>query len=93
MVFFNNDIFWCNTRCNIDAGWITTYDKWKWETKNIPPYDVYKYLDTLGSDINVEDYHFVELPTEDDCSCIIKETLDEKLDDYYDNYLIFYFDC
>lgn len=87
-------INWYNAyKPNIDAGWVTTYDKWLWETKNIYPSDYYKSLDSLGPDINMRDYHFIELPTEDDCSCIIKETLDEKLDEKNDTYLVFYFDC
>ena len=52
-------------RPDIDAGWVTTYEKWKIENKHWTPYDVPHYL---PEDARIEDYHFIEFDKEDDQS-------------------------
>jgi hypothetical protein len=48
---------------HVDAGWVTTYEKWLYETKNIIPRDLSHYLD---KDANKDDIHFIEVVDEND---------------------------
>ena len=52
-------------RPDLDAGWVSTYDKWRYENKGILPSEVSHYLD---KDDNINDMHFIEFVNEYDCS-------------------------
>jgi hypothetical protein len=76
---------------DLDAGWVSTYSKWKWEKKHIAidEDDVYHYL---PEDVNKDDYVFMEFSAWDDSSALIIDNipLDYMTED--DVYLVFYFD-
>lgn len=74
---------------NYDAGWVTTYEKWKWDCKHIEPTEVYK---ELPKDINPADWHFIEFKIPYDCSSwLVRYLLENNIED--DAYIIYYFDC
>jgi len=50
---------------NRQAGWVSTYDKWRMENKGYIPVDAPHYL---NDDMRIEDYHFVEWENPYDCS-------------------------
>lgn len=77
------------SRPDIDAGWITTYDKWKWEKKGIYPDEIHHYLD---EDDNVNDMHFVEVSDKYDCSREIFHIVLPMVDDG-DADITYWFDC
>lgn len=52
-------------RPDIDAGWVTTYDKWRIEKKGYVPWDIKHYLD---EDDDLRDMHFIEVSNPYDCS-------------------------
>ena len=52
-------------RPDIEAGWVTTYEKWLIEKKGYVPEDVKHYLD---KDDDIRDMHFVEFKKPYDCS-------------------------
>lgn len=69
-----------------DAGWVTTYDKWRIERQNYIPEDVKHYLD---EDDIIEDMHFVEFEKKYDNS----KWLYYYVKDYLpDDIIIIYFD-
>lgn len=70
---------WFNKyRPNVDAGWVSTYDKWAYETKNIEPEVYYR----LPKDVNINDMHFIEIENKWDCSKWLYDYLiDNQIDD------------
>ena len=40
-----------------DAGWVTTYEKWEYETRGVEP----ELLHFLPDDVNMNDMHFIEI--------------------------------
>lgn len=79
----------------LDAGWVSTYDKWRMEHKGYIPDDTYHYLPT---DENVADFHFVEFEDPYDPNTNVINTVEKYLAshkeiDRYQVYLIYYFDC
>lgn len=48
-----------------DAGWVSTYDKWRIENKGYIPEDMMHYI---PEDARIEDLHFVEVVNKYDCS-------------------------
>ena len=77
-------------RPDIDAGWISTYDKWRMEKKGYEPDYLPKYLD---KDDDINDMHFVEYETIwDDCSIwLYNYLIDNKVPDEAD--ITYWFDC
>ena len=61
-------------RPDIDAGWVSTYDKWRIENKEYVPEDLQHYLD---KDDNINDMHFVTVQNKYDCSKWLYEYLNE----------------
>ena len=56
-------------RPNVDAGWVTTYDKWLYETKGIIPHLTHELSErTSEDDFYPQDWHFIEVEKPDDCS-------------------------
>lgn len=49
---------------HLDAGWVSTYDQWALEHKNIKPENVWKEKPTE----NPEDWHFIAFEKDYDCS-------------------------
>jgi hypothetical protein len=52
-------------RPDLDAGWVSTYDKWRIEKKGYIPEDPIHYLEAKD---NINDMHFVEFENKYDCS-------------------------
>ena len=52
-------------RPDLDAGWVSTYDKWRIEKKGYIPEEPIHYLETTD---NINDMHFVEFENKYDCS-------------------------
>ena len=52
-------------RPDLDAGWVSTYDKWRIEKKGYIPNEPIHYLETAD---NINDMHFVEFENKYDCS-------------------------
>ena len=76
-------------RPDLDAGWVSTYDKWKYENKGILPSEVNHYL---NKDDNINDMHFIEFVNEYDCSrWLYKYIYDHGIPDDAD--IIYCFDC
>lgn len=76
-----------NYRPDLDAGWVTTYEKWKMEKKAWTPYDIPR---TLPEDAKIEDYHFVEFINDDDQSkWLYNYLITENIPD--DAYIIYCF--
>lgn len=71
-----------------DAGWITTYDKWRVENKGYYPEDNLKYY--LDKDDRIEDMHFVEVVDKYDPSAYIYNQIKDLNDE---DYFVYYFDC
>ena len=49
---------------HIDAGWVTTYEKWEYETRGVEP-EVYHFL---PDNANINDMVFIEVENKYDCS-------------------------
>lgn len=65
-----------------DAGWVSTYDKWRIENKGYIPDDVPHYL---PEDARMEDMHFVEFANPYDCSVwLYNYLIENKIDDNAD---------
>lgn len=78
-----------------DAGWVSTYDKWRMEKKGYIPEDVLHYF---PEDANPVDLHFIEFTNPyDPNTCVInavyKYFLENEEDYPCQAYLIYYFDC
>ena len=75
-------------RPDVDAGWVHTYDKWLYETKEVIP-EVNHYLD---SDERIEDMFFITIENKYDCSAWLFNYLNENnIDEDAD--IIYWFDC
>lgn len=75
-------------RPDIDAGWVTTYDKWRIENKGYVPEDICHYL---SEDDNPADMHFIEIVNQYDCSAWLSTYLvDHEIDDNAD--ITYWFD-
>lgn len=59
---------------NKDAGWVSTYDKWRIENQGYIIEDIPHYL---SSDDNINDMHFIEVENHYDCSKWLFEYLEE----------------
>lgn len=57
------------------AGWVTTYEKWRIEKKGYVPEDVKHYLD---EDDDIRDMHFIEFENPYDCSAWLYNYLDDN---------------
>lgn len=72
-----------------DAGWVTTYDKWRIENKGYVPEDVQHFL---YKEDNREDMHFVEFINPYDCSgWLYKYLINNNIDREAD--VTYWFDC
>lgn len=82
---------WFETyRPDIKAGWVSTYDKWKWEHKHIAPKDPKRYLD---EDDDLRDLHFIEYFDEYECSkWLYNYLVDNKKEIEDTDIIIYYFD-
>lgn len=72
-----------------DAGWVSTYDKWRIENKGYVPDDPQHYL---SDEDNRDDMHFVEFEDEYDCSRWLADYLRGEKDFLPNDIIIFYFD-
>lgn len=80
-------------RPDLDAGWVTTYEKWRIEKKHYIPDEVYHYL---PNDANKNDYHFIEFQNKFDCSLYLYNYLIDNYKTIYyfkDLWICYYFDC
>ena len=76
-------------RPDIDAGWVTTYEKWRIEKKGYVPEDLCHYL---SEDDDIRDMHFVEVENKYDCSKWLYDYLKDH--DIPNDATIWYcFDC
>lgn len=67
---------WFETyRPDKDAGWVSTYDKWRIENKGYVPDDLMHYI---PEDARIEDLHFVEVVNPYDCSAWLYQYLIEN---------------
>lgn len=72
-------------RPDIDAGWVSTYDKWRMERKGYCPDELPHWLD---AEDNIADMHFVEYNDPYDCSgwlysYLVDNNIDEDADITY----------
>lgn len=74
---------------DLQAGWISTFDKWQLERKKIIPEEFY-YI--LPNDANDKDMIFCEWQNEYDCSLWLYNYLLEH-EVYADAVIVYYFDC
>ena len=82
------------------AGWVSTYDKWRIENKGYIPEDLPLYLD---KEDNINDMHFIEYDNPYDCSKWLYDYLIEHYGKYVspsgkmeidpDIDITYYFDC
>ena len=82
-------INWFNEyKPHIDAGWVSTYDKWRIENKNYIPERLSHILD---KDDNPADMHFIEVEKKYDNSKWLHDYLIENSIPM-DAYIVYYFD-
>lgn len=62
-------------RPDIDAGWVTTYDKWRIENKNYVPEYINHYLD---KEDNINNMHFITITNPYDSSAWLYQYLIEN---------------
>ena len=73
----------------IEAGWVTTYDRWRIFNKGYIPENPQHYL---HEDDVMEDMHFVEYENPYDCSkWLYNYLIDNKVPDEAD--ITYWFDC
>lgn len=85
-------IDWCDkVRPWVDAGWVSTYEKFLYERKKIYPHDFCHYLSV---DCNVADYHFIEIFDECDMTLRLYNLVNDlpPIYDRKDLYIVYYFD-
>jgi len=75
-------------RPDLDAGWVSTYEKWKMEKKGYIP-EVIHYLPAKNNSI---DMHFVEIENEYDCSRWLYNYLNDNNIPISAN-IVYCFDC
>ena len=73
---------------DVDAGWVSSYDKWAYEVKHIIPQDPPHYKPEGEGD----DWHFITFEKEYDCSAWLYNWLDAN-NIQYDDIIVYYFDC
>lgn len=78
-----------HTRPDVDAGWVSTYDKWLYETKDIVP-ELSHYLE---EDANPYDYHFIEVTNPWDSSAWLYNYIISRENIKLEDYIVYYFDC
>ena len=76
-------------RPDIDAGWVSTYDKWLYERKGIVP----QLNCFLGEEDNPYDFHFIEVENPWDSSKWLYEFIQEREDITVDDFIVYCFDC
>lgn len=77
-------------RPDIDAGWVSTYDKWLYEKKNIVP-ELFHWLD---EDNNPYDYQFIEIENPWECSKWLYDfIIKHKKEIGPNDFIVYYFDC
>jgi hypothetical protein len=77
-------------RPDVDAGWVTTYDKWLYEKKGVEP-EIKHYL---SDEDNINDFHFIEVEDKWDCSKWLYDFLAEHGESInVEDYIVYYFDC
>lgn len=77
------------TRPDVDAGWVSTYDKWLYEKKKIIP----ELNQFLGEEDNPYDFHFIEVENPWDSSRWLYDYILEHKDITEDDFIVYYFDC
>lgn len=78
---------WFETmRPDLDAGWVTTREKWEYEQRDIIPELKYK----LSSDDVVEDMHFIEVSNPKDQSLWLYNYLLQRYYTVFDDIFIVY---
>lgn len=82
-------IKWFNKlRPDIDAGWVTTYDKWSYEKKGIIP----ELYHMMPDDIRIEDLCFIEIEDKYESNhWLYNYIIDNKVPE--DSYIVYYFSC
>lgn len=73
----------------VDAKWVSTYDKWLYETKGIYPHGASRYLD---EDMNTADYHFIEVVDKGDHTKWLYDKIKNNENICEDDYIVYYFD-
>ena len=77
-------------RPDVDAGWVTTYEKWLYEKKGIEP-EIRHYL---SDEYNINDFYFIEVENKWDCSKWLFDFLTEHGESIDpEDYIVYYFDC
>ena len=78
-------------RPDLDAGWVSTYDKWRIEKKGYIPEEIWHTLDPKD---NPADMHFIEIPnTWEDSSIVVYKYVTQHKEIPGDAYIIYCFDC
>lgn len=75
-----------------DAGWVTTYDKWRIENKGYIPEDPIRYLSKEVLEENGQDLNFVTFENPYDCSKWLYDYLMSYTEIEYNDIIVFYFD-
>lgn len=57
--------WFCKHNPDLDAGWVTTYEKWAYETKGIVPIEICQKLSDCA---DPNDAHFIVVENKYDCS-------------------------
>lgn len=81
--------WFAEARPDIDAGWVSTYDKWLYERKNVIP-ELNRFL---GEEDNPYDFHFIEVENPWDSSRWLYEFIQEREDITEDDFIVYFFDC
>ena len=76
-------------RPDLEAGWITTYEKWQMDRQGVIPEEVRHTLDVND---NINDFHFVEFVNKYDCSKWLYDYLLENNIDMNAE-ITYWFDC
>lgn len=81
--------WFAEARPDIDAGWVSTYDKWLYERKKVVP-ELNRFL---GEEDNPYDFHFIEIENPWDSSKWLYDFIFERKDITVDDFIVYYFDC
>lgn len=81
---------WFNKyRPDLEAGWVSTYDKWRMEKKGYTPENPQHCLEPED---RIDDMHFVEYQDKYDCSLwLYNYLIDNEI--YADAVIVYYFNC
>jgi hypothetical protein len=77
---------------HLDAGWVTTYDKWKMDNKGYIPEDPIHYLDKETLEMYGNDLHFVSFEKKYDSSKWLYDYLMSDVEIENDDIIVYYFD-